>query len=450
MLMESLAAGRGISLPAAASGAAQIAARSCGAYAVVREQFGIPIGKFEGVQEALARIGGRTWLLDAGRDLMTSALAAGEKPAVLSAIVKAQCTELSRGVVNDAMDIHGGKAICLGARNYLARTYQQIPIGITVEGANILTRALIIFGQGAMRCHPFLLDEINAAQLQDEDEALEKFDAALCKHVQHLFANKMRAVGYSFSRGKLARGVGDGLVKRHSRSVEHLCAAFAFLADITLFQLGGDLKRREMLSGRFADALGNLYLASAAIKRFRDGGESETEAAIADWACRYALYHAQESLDGILRNYPQMWLGRLLRITIFGGGRYCRYPDDKLSREVAELLQTDGAVRDKLTADVYVGDATQSIASLEAAFKLMTESKSLRRKLKRNGHEITAGQSYDDWLAELREADVLSLDDATLLTRTRDAVGEAISVDEFAAKPKRVQRKKKSMTKKKV
>ncbi len=445
MLMESLAAGRGVSLPAAAAGNAKLAARSSGAYARIREQFGLEIGKFEGVEEALARIGGLTYLIDAGRTLMTGALGLGEKPAVMSAIVKQQCTELSRIVVNDAMDIHGGKGICLGPANYLARAYQQIPIGITVDGANILTRGLIIFGQGALRCHPYLLDEINAVAMSNTNPAnpapaREKFDRALRKHLAHLLANQLRAAAFGLSRGWLARGVGDsgGLIRRHSRAIEHLSAAFALLADVTLFLLGGALKRREMLSGRFADALGNLYLASAALKKFKDHGEPEDEAPLADWACRYALFRAQQALDGILRNYPRPRLGNLLRVLVFGGGRYLRRPDDALSRQVAALLQTAGPARDRLTEHLYLPTkSTEIIAQLESAFALMSESRPLRRRLRKAGHHPDSpdggggGQTYKAWLASLRAADVLSADEAKLLARAREMVGKVIRVDDF-------------------
>ena len=436
MLMESLAAGRGVSLPAAAAGGAKVAARSSGAYARIREQFGLEIGKFEGVEEALARIGGLTYLLDAGRTLMTSALALGEKPAVMSAIVKQQCTELSRIVINDAMDIHAGKGICMGPRNYLARTYQQIPIGITVEGANILTRGLIIFGQGALRCHPHLLDEINAAALDDPEAALARFDDALAQHIAHITANKLRASAYALSRGWLAKGSGGGLIGKHSRAVEHLSAAFAFLADVTLFLLGGDLKRREMLSGRFADALSNLYLASAALKKFSDQGEAADEAPLADWACRYALFHAQQALDGILRNYPRPWLGRLLRVVVFGGGRYLQPPDDALSQRVSTQVQTAGAVRDRLTEHIYIAtDPADISAQIESALALVDESKPLRRRLKKEGAgqgAAQASQTFDARLASLREAGALSADEAELLARTREMVGKVISVDDFA------------------
>ena len=433
MLMESLAVGRGISLPAIAAAGAKVAARNSSGYARIREQFGIEIGKFEGVEEVLARIGGLTYLLDAGRTLMTSALALGEKPSVMSALVKQQCTELSRTVVNDAMDIHGGKGICMGPGNYLARIYQQLPIGITVEGANILTRGLIIFGQGALRCHPYLLDEIEAAAEDDAEAALTRFDDALAKHIAHLIANKMRSTAFAVSRGWLARGVGRGLIRRHTRAIEHLSASFAFLADVTLLLLGGEMKRREMLSGRFADALGNLYLASAALKKFKDAGEPAEEAPLADWACRYALFLAQQALDGILRNYPRPILGKLLRFPIFGGGRYLRAPDDALSRRVSAILQTAGPARDRLTEHFYLPtDPTEITAQVESAFALMDESKPLRRRLAKERRQPDAGQTVEAWLADLRAADVLTEKEADLLARTRKIVAQVIRVDDFA------------------
>ncbi len=432
MLMESLAAGRGISLPAAAAGAAKVSARTSGAYARIREQFGIEIGKFEGIEEVLARIGGLTYLLDSGRILMTTALSLGQKPAVMSAIVKQQCTDLSRRVINDAMDLHGGKGICMGPGNYLARIYQQIPIGITVEGANILTRSLIIFGQGAMRCHPYLLKEIQAVSMPDAAEGLEQFDEAIVGHIEHITSNKMRSFGYGLSRGWLAKGSGQGLIKKHSRTIEHLSAGFAWLADITLFSLGGDLKRKEMLSGRFADVMSNLYLASAALKRFKDTGEPENDAPLADWACQYALYQAQQALDGILRNYPNRTFGRLLRLVVFPGGRYLHMPADTLSHAVSDLLQTPGGARDRLTQDMYIStDTDDIIAQLESAFELMVETRDLRKRLKKSAQEPTETQNYTDWLKQLVKQKVITKEESSLLSQTRTMVRKVIDVDDF-------------------
>lgn len=432
MLMESLAAGRGISLPAMAAGGAKLSARYCGAYARVREQFGIAIGKFEGVEEVLARIGGLTYLLDSARVFMCAALDAGEKPAVMSAMVKLHCTELSRQVINDAMDLHGGKAICTGPRNYLAAAYAQIPLGITVEGANILTRTLIVFGQGALRCHPYLLDEIETAG-SDEEDAADTFDKLFRAHAAHMSANKIRSTALALSRARLARGYGGGLIKEHTRALEKLSANFAFLADAAMLFLGGEMKRREMLAGRFADALGNMFLASCALKKFHDDGEQVDDAPLADWACRYALYHAQHALDQILRNFPHARLGKLMRVNIFGGGRHLQLPPDSLSKKVAAILQTDAAARDRLCAHMFLpADENDAAAQLESAFNLMNQSGELRRRLKKEGREPAPLQSHAEWLDSLRAESVVTEEEANLLARTRNLAAEAIRVDEFA------------------
>ena len=433
MLMESLAAGRGISLPAAGAGAAKVAARTSGAYARIREQFGLEIGKFEGIEEVLGNIGGLTYLLDAGRIVMTSALGLGEKPAIISAIVKQQCTDLSRIVVNHAMDLHGGKGICMGPGNYLARAYQQIPIGITVEGANILTRSLIIFGQGAMRCHPYLLREVHAVNNPDIDQGKSDFDGAMRDHIQYVMTNKMRAFALGLTRGRLAKGTGDGVVLKYSRQIEHLSASFAWLSDMTLMILGGGLKRKEMLSGRFADALSNLYLASSALKRFKDNGEDENEAPLVEWACQYALYQTQQALDGILRNFPIRYLGGLIRLAIFPTGRYFQLPDDKLNQAVASILQQPGELRDRLTEDMYIADAEEEItAQIESALVLSIESMGLRKRLKKAGLEQTADIGFEEWLSRLLENNEINHEESELLRKTREVVSKVISVDDFA------------------
>ncbi len=432
MLMESLAAGRGISLPAAGAGGAKLAVRTSGAYAKVREQFGIEIGKFEGIEEALASIGGLTYLLDAGRIVVTSALEIGEKPAILSAIVKQQCTDLSRIVVNHAMDLHGGKGICMGPGNYLAHAYQQIPIGITVEGANILTRSLIIFGQGAMRCHPFLLKEVHAVNNPDEDQGKKDFDNTMAEHIKYVVGNCLRSIGYGASRGYLAKGTGQGAIHHYSRQIDHLSASFAWLSDITLMILGGALKRKEMLSGRFADALSNLYLASSALKRFKDNGEDMKEQPLLDWACQYSLYQVQEALDGILRNFPMPFVGPVLRATIFPTGRYIHLPNDKLDQAVAELLQEPGPVRDRLTEDTFISDDPSEItAQLEQALVLSIESYELRKRIKKAGYQQEADIGFEDWLAELHDEQVISTQEVDLLRRTREVVHKVIDVDDF-------------------
>lgn len=432
MLVESLAAGRGISLPAAGAGAAKVAVRTTGAYARVREQFGLEIGKFEGVEEVLGRIGGLTYLLDAGRIVMASALALGEKPAIMSAIVKQQCTDLSRIVVNDAMDVHAGKGICMGPGNYLARAYQQIPVGITVEGANILTRSLIVFGQGAMRCHPYLLKEVHAVNNKDSEQGFADFDHIMVEHIGYVVANKLRSFAYGLTRGGLAKGTGEDLILRYSKQIDHMSASFAWLSDLTLMILGGGLKRREMLSGRFADALGNLYLASSALKRYKDNGQDPVEAPLMEWACQYALYEVQTALDGILRNFPIGWVGILLRPTVFPSGRYLQQPSDRLDQQVSDLLQKPGPVRDRLTEDMYLPDEDDEIiARLESALELTIESATLRKRLKKAGLSQTADCGFDDWLDKLVEQNHISSDEMSLLKKTHEVVAKVIAVDDF-------------------
>ena len=434
MLVECLAVGRGMSWPAAGAGAAKLAAITSGAYARIRQQSGVEPGRSEGVEEILARIGGLTWLIDAGRTLSASGLALGYKPAVDSAIVKQQSTDLLRVVINDAMDLHGDKAVCMGAGNYLARIYHQIPIGIAALGANSRMRSQIIFGQGLMHCHPYLVKEVAAVSMKDQVDGLDQFDLALVGHIEHMTGNKLRAFGYGLTRGRVSKGTGAGLIKKHSRAIEHLSASCAYLADVTFFILAGDLNRKEMLSGWFADVLGNLYLASAALKYFKDNRESTGEEPLLDWACRFALFRAQEALVAITRNYPNKILGAALRITIFPTGRYLHSPDDGLAREVARLLQEPGPIRDRLLRDVFISRAPDDvIAQMEAAFSLMVQTADLRKRLEKPEHRASPLEDYLQWLERLKSDGFISEEESDLLTRAREAVGRVIEVDDFEA-----------------
>ena len=300
MLMESLAAGRSISLPALAVASAQLATRSVGAYATVREQFNIPIGRFEDVEEPLARIGGLTYLMRATSTLTAAAVDAGERPSVLSAIAKAYLTETMRQVLNDAMDIQAGAAICRGPRNILAQAYQAVPIAITVEGANILTRTMIIYGQGAIRCHPFVQAELQAVAEQD----VARFDRALFGHVNHVCRSAARAALLGLTNGRLVRVPVGGHAGVCLRRLTRLSAAFALVSDAAMGTLGGQLKRREKISGRLADALAWLYLCSAAVKKFVDDGQPAGDLPFLRWSCAHALYRIETALSGVLANLP--------------------------------------------------------------------------------------------------------------------------------------------------
>ncbi len=434
MLMECLAEGRGISLPALATGAGKAASRYAGAYAGVRRQFGQPIGCFEGVQEALGRIAGRTYQMDAARLLTLRALDSGERPSVISAIVKYHLTERYRQIVNDAMDIQGGTGVCLGPRNLLGRAYQAIPISITVEGANILTRSLIIFGQGAVRCHPFLLQEISAARDPDPAQALERFDTALFGHIGFLLGNLARATWLGLTRGRLSRAPGRGPVRRYRLRLNWLSAAFALSADLCLMTLGGALKRRERLSARLGDVLSQLYLASAVLKHFEDQGSPAADLPLLRWACEDALYGIQEAFRGLTRNLPIRPLGWLLRLLTFPTGMPFAPPDDRTTHRAARLLLTPGEARDRLTQGIYLSrDPCEPRGRLELALEQAVAVAPLEKTLRqarRNGlldaADLRAGIAQALGLGLLTEAEANVLRSAERL-RT-----EVTRVDAFA------------------
>lgn len=432
MLMNCLAAGRGISLPAMGTTSAKFAARVAGAYARIRRQFKVPVGRFEGIEEALARIGGHAYLLEAARRLTNVALDLGEKPAVVSAIMKYQATERMREAVNDAMDIHGGKAICAGPSNYLASTYQAVPVGITVEGANILTRSLIVFGQGAMRCHPWLLKEIEAARDSDPKAALMAFDDAFTGHVGHLLGNVARAWGHALSGGRWAAVPADGApaTRRWFRELSRLAAAFALVSDLALLLLGGELKRREKLSGRFADCLAELYLASAVLKRFEDDGRPAEDLAFVDYACATSLCTIERQLSGVLANFPLPWLGRLLRALLFPFGRRMHGASDANGARVVALMLAPGPARERLTCGLYLShDVQEATGCLERAFALAGPAEALEARLhaaRRDGRLTSAGPDA------ARAAGVLDATEAALLAEAHARVRQAIAVDDFS------------------
>ncbi len=293
MLVECLSVGRAISLPSGGIGGAKVAAASAGAYARIRKQFNVPIGRFEGVEEALTRIAGFTYIVDAVGRMTTGLIDQGEKPSVPSAIVKYHVTELGRKVGNDAMDVHGGKGICMGPKNYLARGYQSIPIGITVEGANILTRSLIIFGQGAVRCHPYVLAEMHAAQEQDKVIGLKTFDKAIRGHIAHIASNLVKSFCLGITCGWLSKVPFAAKPKCYYRDFNRLSANFALLADISMAVMGASLKRKEKMSARLGDILSMLYLGSAVLKRYADDGYPKEDLALIHWSCQHLLQQAQ-------------------------------------------------------------------------------------------------------------------------------------------------------------
>ena len=435
MLMNCLAAGRAISLPTSSVGGAKALARLTGAYARVRSQFKTPIGKLEGVEEALGRIAANTYMMDATRVTTAGAVDMGEKPSVLSAIAKYHMTERARQCVNDAMDIHGGKGICLGPNNWVGRGYQVMPVGITVEGANILTRTLIIFGQGAIRCHPYVLREMRAAKDPDRKTASLEFDQAFTGHVGHAISNAVRAFAYGLCRALIAPAP-DGIApetRRYYQQVSRLSAAFAFLADLSMMALGGALKRKEKISGRLGDVLSMMYLVSCTLKRYEDQGRQKEDLPLVRWSVRDCLYQAQQAIDAVLANYPNRFLAFVARVVIFPIGTPFRPPLDARNHECAKLVLEPGAARDRLTAGMYVpkgeSDAT---GILEAAFVATVACEPIEKRLReavKKGQ--LAARSGIDLPAMAHEKGLLSSEELDQWRRKEALRRHVIKVDDF-------------------
>jgi acyl-CoA dehydrogenase len=425
MLMAALGAGRSISLPALSAGAAKLAARTTGAYARVREQFGVPIGKFEGVQSRMAHIAGIAYQLEAARRVTTLAIDDGHTPSVVSAIIKSQATFRAREALTDAMDIHGGKGVCDGPSNYLGNLYRAMPVAITVEGANILTRSLIIFGQGAIRCHPYLLEEMLAAGDPDEQAGLERFEAVIFKHLRFAFGNLFRALAHGWTLGVLARRPGGaGASARHFRQLSRYAAALSFAAEVALIHLGGALKRKEMISARLGDVLSELYLLSCVLKRHHTEGRPEDDQPMVDWCCESGYATIERAFDRVFTNYPSRPLAWFMRAVVLPWGRRQRGPSDDLTRQVAELLMEPGALRDRLTAGVYTGGADDGAGKVEIAFERVVATAALRKRL--SEAELTD-------LDEAFERGLIDADERDALREAEDAVAGAIAVDHFDA-----------------
>ncbi|PTN12696.1 acyl-CoA dehydrogenase [Nitrosomonas aestuarii] len=437
MLMNCLAAGRSISLPATGAGAAKLAARTSGAYGRVRVQFNTPIGYFEGIEEALARIGGNAYMMDAARVMTAGAVDLGEKPSVISAIVKYHLTERARQAVNDAMDIHGGKGICIGPRNYLGRSYQHIPVSITVEGANILTRSMIIFGQGAIRCHPYILQEVTAANDTDKKRASKIFDAALVGHVLFSMRNTMNSIVYGLF-GKYMKGSvpenSPPEIANYYQQLTRLSVNFAFLADIALMFLGGALKRKERLSARLGDILSYLYLCSATLKRFEDDGRPQADLPLLHWSMQDAVYRIQQTFDEVLSNFPAnkvfVWL---LRKWIFPVGKPYSPPTDDLGHEIARIMLEPGEARDRLTSGIFIPTTPgDPMSDLEEALKCAIESAPLESKVRNAVKSGKVTAQGDKQITQAYHLNVITAAEAELLKKMKELRSRVIKVDDFS------------------
>lgn len=433
MLMECLAAGRSISLPSSSTGLLKLCARTTGAYGRVRSQFKTPVARFEGVEEAMARIGGHAYVVDAAREMTAGAVDLGEKPSVVSAIMKYHATERGRIAINDAMDVHGGKGICLGPNNYLGRAYQQVPIGITVEGANILTRSMIIFGQGAIRCHPYVLREIAATRETDAAKASIEFDAALWGHVRFVIANFLRAVVHGVTGSVFAGTAGDVHTARYYRQLSRLSAALAFSADVAMLVLGGSLKRREKLSARLGDVLSQLYLASATLKRYEDDGRPAADLPLVRWGLQDCLHRAEDAFAGLVENFPSRPMAWLIRLAAFPLGRTLRGPDDRLGGEVTRLLAEPSTARDRLTRGMYLRkDEADPVGRLEVALDLVVPAEAVEAKLRAAAKAgVLHGRTNDERRASALSQGIITVDEAALLDRFKRVQRDCIMVDDF-------------------
>ncbi len=434
MLMECLAAGRSISLPSTSCGYSKLAVRATGAYARVRSQFKTPIGRFEGIEEPLARMGGNLYMMDAARMLTASAVDMGEKPSVVSAIVKYHLTERGRIVVNDAMDILGGKGICLGPSNFMGRAYQQLPVAITVEGANILTRSLIIFGQGAIRCHPYVLAEIEATREPDRRKATRDFDAALFGHIGFALSNAARAfvLGITGSQWSHVPEVAPE-TRRHYQKLTRFSAAFAFLADVSMLALGGALKRREKLSARLGDVLSLMYLCSAALKRYESEGRQKADLPLLEWSVWDAMFRAQNAIEGVISNYPNRLVAWFLQRIIFPLGRPYVVPSDELGHQVARLLIAPSSTRDRLTAGMHLPRGeSEPIGCIESALDAAIKAESIEQNIRAAQKAGTLKAAHADALADAAlAAGVISADEHAQLERAARLRNEVIRVDDF-------------------
>ncbi len=433
MLVECLSVGRAISLPSNATGGVRSAAIATGAYARLRKQFGIAIGRFEGVEEALARVAGHTYAISALSRATAAAVDRGEKPSVPSAIAKYHCTELAREVARDAMDVHGGKGVQLGPSNYLGRGWQGAPIAVTVEGANILTRSMMIFGQGAIRCHPFVLKELQATQISDYTARLRAFDRALFQHIGFAISNAARSFVLGITHARIGYVPGDKYTRRYYRKLNRYAAALALVADTSMLILGGKLKFKEKISARLGDVLSNLYIASAMLKRYEDLGRPAADQPLLAWAFHDRVWRMQMALDGVLRNFPLRPVAWLLRTLVFPFGRREVPPSDRLGHRVAAILCAPGEARTRLGEWTFLTPCPNNpVGRMNALLPDVIAAEPVERKfLKALKDGNWRSHDYAGQLAEAESQGAITHEERELLERVHAAVFEFISVDDF-------------------
>ncbi|MDF7783944.1 MAG: medium-chain acyl-CoA dehydrogenase [Pantoea stewartii] len=430
MLVECLSVGRGITLPSNSTGSLKSVALATGAYAHIRRQFKLSIGKMEGIEEPLARIAGNAYVMDAAATLITTGIMQGEKPAVLSAIVKYHCTHRAQQSIIDAMDIAGGKGIMLGDSNFLARAYQGAPIAITVEGANILTRSMIIFGQGAIRCHPYVLQEMAAAASND----VAGFDKALFSHIGHVGSNAMRSLWLGLLGGRTSAAPTRDATRRYYQHLNRISANLALLSDVSMAVLGGSLKRRERMSARLGDVLSQLYLASATLKRYEDEGRHEADLPLVHWGVQDALHKAEKAMDDLLSNFPNRLVAGVMRLVVFAGGQHCPAPSDRLDHKLAKMLQVPSATRTRLGRGQYLAPSQHNPAGqLEQALQDVMAAEVIHDRLCKQQKKHLSFTRLDALAKQALEQGWIDQKEAEVLKRAEESRLRSINVDEFEA-----------------
>jgi acyl-CoA dehydrogenase len=418
-------------------------ALATGAYARIRKQFNMPIGRFEGIEAALARIAGNAYATSALSRMTATAVDLGEKPAVPSAIAKYHTTEMAREVIRDAMDIHGGKGAILGPRNYLGRAWEGVPVSITVEGANIMTRNLMIFGQGAIRCHPYVLKEMQAARIDDPSTRIERFDDLLFSHVGYSIRNAVRSLSLGLSFGKFAMVPHDRKTSKYYKKLSRYSASLSFVSDISMLTLGGKLKQKEHISARLGDVLSHLYICSAMLKRFESEGRPAADQAILAWSFHSAIYKIQIALRLVIDNFPNRYMRSILRFVVFPFGRREKEPGDRLTHRVAQLLLVPSDTRDRLTNGVFRSSTSNHpICFMERALPKVIHAEPLERKLlKALKQGELSGITWDEQLKSALEKSILTRDEVEILIEVRELVSEIIAVDDFDTEDLRLGRK---------
>jgi len=435
MLVECLSAGRGISLPALATASGHVTQRMTGAYAYVRQQFGMPIGMFEGVQSSMGKIGGTNYILESTRRLTISALCQGQSPSVVTAMTKYHMTEMGREVLEHAMDIHAGKGIQLGPHNYLGHAYMATPVSITVEGANILTRNLMIFGQGATRCHPYVLKEMKAAANPNEDEGMRDFDSLLLKHIGFAASNVFGSLWLGLTGARFGESPVSGETAHYYRKLGRMSRGLALASDISMLMMGGDLKRKEMISARLGDVLSHLYMASAVLKRFEDEGRQVADLPYVHYALKHHLFSIADAFYGFFDNFPNRFMAWVMRILIFPLGNHFKKPSDEILQNISTSMMEPGVTRDRHTFLCYwkdsIGDAT---GHMEKAFLSMLEMKpvykTLRKAQKRG--ELSSNLNGQELADAALQKGLVDKETADKLAETEELRLTAIGVDSFA------------------